>query len=1774
MSPKNKGYKDEDKKSKNSLAEDEDRSVTEKNSEKKSVESVENGSDVEISTLKENENTEENLQDARKSSREESVHTNISRHADSVTSNGDSIFLGSSAELKGKKVVKKVLCRNISASRDESNSSGTIEGDENENNCNINNDNEKGVSSKRSSLLNKNGSSILDFSIMSSSKRMSFANQTNGEESSLDSGNNICSEENIDKKDFNTSADNGSELNDYSRAQSSVHQSKNTSKSNNIIQSEADAVSANVNDDEVENKTRSDIKEKLVVKFYKRHHVPLYMYITPIFLPLSYKICIFYVVVMFLLTHWFLKIKLMFCFKECDFKNSSHIYFNTLCEIFCVNGVYYFDYLKCIYVIEDLEGNRNVRKVPGKDASESRRQGDVNLTESKDNNNVVEKSSIVRRDGKGTVLSKIEKDHTAILDESMEDTALYSHISNKHYKNSYTGFSSTNISNFSPEENNLCDNELSISISETCIKKSIFNEQNSSLTNMNEKKNENVYSDVSGRFGIYKLVPCLNKPIIEYLRFQAISPQKYIELSIKNELKPPSPTFFTLLYGNLLSPFFIFQLFSNLLWCYDEYFYHGLISIGMQFLFEFSVVFARLKSLQIFGNVDIKKCQAILLYRDLKCSKASMKGTSDVKISKSHLDLQNRYNAVNGVDNKNIIVDSSTTKKSNIAETFEMTQIMSTDVVPGDIIVLNSSGLQIPCDMLILHGSCAVNEAMLTGESIPLHKEDISERNYDDVFDLEHDKRHVLFGGTTLLKINPVLSDFPEYSERKYLNKCGGNMEHIPPNKCIDKTSLCNGSSSRINDINANEEKELHRICSKNTKSIYVSKILKVDASTQTDTSIFNFNKDELSQFIDIESPYIICYVLQTSFNTQQGMLIQKMISTDQVTIENKEAYLFILCLLVFALASGIYVVYDYYANEKYKTKPGNKLILELIMLLTNVVPSELPMELTLAVNNALQNLMKSGIFCLEPFRIPLAGNVDVCCFDKTGTLTEANLTVHNVLYKSGKSILGCNISELGNSNNEVPKKNVEDLTLAISICHSLVKMNTILGDPMEVSIYDYYKIGLINDTVSIIGNKSTHIIKKWSFTSELRRMTAVGEIQEFKDPIDPNIFNISNVNDDKTHQNKINHNQIMYISSMKGAPEVVMRYLKSVPHNYGLYKKFAKQGFRVISVAYKKIEASNIPINASKNKSESNNIHNTDVSILKPKNKKKTFKKNETEEKRNHIYNNITREFAESDLEFLGFIVYECKIKKDTVETIKELKDSGHGVVMITGDNLLTAMAVAKKVGIIDNGSIDDQDDIVDDDNKENFDYKKDNNSEEENIKITKRKNLEHSSETNTYRNKNIAVNNTFKSYNSSLNLNANSPVHRIKEGLEGKAIDDVLNSDDFYNIKVFARANPIQKENIIKKYKKTKTVLMCGDGTNDVGALKTAHIGVALVEAPKLKPKKRKTQQTTEEINQARKKRFQSMIAAEELEERRVKLGDASVAAPFTTKTTLKSITNIIKQGRSTLVTTTQMHKILALNCIITAFSLSILDIKGIKYGDTQMIISGILIAFAFMFVTRSKINDVICKKKPLNSVFCNYVVFSIILQTVVHIASFYVLLGGVKDVAYENIGFGTKSGFFDSKYSDVLIKIDPSKIVSDTTETKNSNIITTKNSLTNKDSDATDKNKTDKVDEKSKFRPSTLNSSIFLLSISQQISTFTINYIGQPYRESLLDNRNLRNSLTAVSIILVSLILELNTNFSRLMEIVPLGECKNFLFSVVVADFVLSYICEKICFRIFMI
>lgn len=55
------------------------------------------------------------------------------------------------------------------------------------------------------------------------------------------------------------------------------------------------------------------------------------------------------------------------------------------------------------------------------------------------------------------------------------------------------------------------------------------------------------------------------------------------------------------------------------------------------------------------------------------------------------------------------------------------------------------------------------------------------------------------------------------------------------------------------------------------------------------------------------------------------------------------------------------------------------------------------------------------------------------------------------------------------------------------------------------------------------------------------------------------------------------------------------------------------------------------------------------------------------------------------SNLSFIGFIVIKDEIRKEAIEGIKMVKEAGVQTVMITGDNILTAKAIAKEAGLID---------------------------------------------------------------------------------------------------------------------------------------------------------------------------------------------------------------------------------------------------------------------------------------------------------------------------------------------------------------------------------------------------------------------------------------------------------------------------------------------------------
>ncbi len=165
---------------------------------------------------------------------------------------------------------------------------------------------------------------------------------------------------------------------------------------------------------------------------------------------------------------------------------------------------------------------------------------------------------------------------------------------------------------------------------------------------------------------------------------------------------------------------------------------------------------------------------------------------------------------------------------------------------------------------------------------------------------------------------------------------------------------------------------------------------------------------------------------------------------------------------------------------------------MECTLILTSVVPPELPIELSLAVNSSVLSLTRLGVFCTEPFRIPFAGKVEICCFDKTGTLTSDNLVIEGVANTKASST-------------KKPESaiNLEPETLqTLAACHSLVTLEdgAVVGDPLEkVTLkwidWDINKDVVVPKKTSTI--KGIKVFHRFHFSSALKRMSVVAGYSE-----------------------------------------------------------------------------------------------------------------------------------------------------------------------------------------------------------------------------------------------------------------------------------------------------------------------------------------------------------------------------------------------------------------------------------------------------------------------------------------------------------------------------------------------------------------------------------------------------------------------------------------------------------------------------------------------------
>jgi len=83
----------------------------------------------------------------------------------------------------------------------------------------------------------------------------------------------------------------------------------------------------------------------------------------------------------------------------------------------------------------------------------------------------------------------------------------------------------------------------------------------------------------------------------------------------------------------------------------------------------------------------------------------------------------------------------------------------------------------------------------------------------------------------------------------------------------------------------------------------------------------------------------------------------------------------------------------------------------------------------------------------------------------------------------------------------------------------------------------------------------------------------------------------------------------------------------------------------------------------------------------------------------------------------------------------------------------------------------------------------------------------------------------------------------------------------------------------------------------------------------------------------------------------------------------------------------------------------------------------------------------------------------------------------------------------------------------------------------------------NRREVIDLEAKFEPSLLNTAIYLLGLSQQVSTFAINYQGRPFREGIRENPALYWGLVGAAAVAFSGATDFMPELNRWLQIVEM-------------------------------
>nr|XP_020442430.1 probable cation-transporting ATPase 13A3 isoform X2 [Monopterus albus] len=606
----------------------------------------------------------------------------------------------------------------------------------------------------------------------------------------------------------------------------------------------------------------------------------------------------------------------------------------------------------------------------------------------------------------------------------------------------------------------------------------------------------------------------------------------------------------------------------------------------------------------------------------------------------------------------------------------------------------------------------------------------------------------------------------------------------------------------------------------------------------------------------------VTAVVVRTGFSTEKGQLVRSILYPKPTDFKlYRDAYMFLLCLVGVAGIGFIYTIVLSIMNKV----PARTIIVESLDIFTITVPPALPAAMTAGIMYAQRRLKRVGIFCISPQRINVCGQLNLVCFDKTGTLTE-----------DGLDLWGIQRAEDGIFFPPEPNAAKESLVnstfvACMTTCHSLTKIEGKLsGDPLDLKMFratgwileepTEEETALHDLIMPTVVRPPQHAVPTANQNSEITQNTELPELSRMSVVV-------------RRLGGK-------YMEAyLKGAPEIVASLCKqhTVPQTFTeTLETYTRKGFRVIALAHRQLES------------------------------KLSW----------HKVQSLSRDLIETNMEFLGLIIMQNKIKDETAGVLHQLRQANIRTLMVTGDNMLTAISVARDCGMVPAHEKVIIADAVPpkDAHPASITWHYTENitqtaKDSQTVEIDLGKGIYEKQQTPQEQNYHFAV--------------SGRAFSVITEHFPQLVQKLMLRST------VFARMSPDQKTQLVEVLQSIDYIVgMCGDGANDCGALKKAHSGISLSEL------------------------------------------EASVASPFTSSTSnISCVPNLIREGRAALITSFCVFKFMALYSIIQYLSVTLLYSILSNLGDFQFLFidMAIILVIVFTMSLNPAWKELVCRRPP---------------------------------------------------------------------------------------------------------------------------------------------------------------------------------------------------------------